>query len=276
MDTKKNIFILTGAGISKESGIQSFREKDGLWDNHRIEDVCTVEAFLRNPDLLNSIDKTFNGENLSDFEIEIRTQSVSRLNVTKAFVGFAKLTGYLTPVDLSVTKNSSCGIRVVEFFTFLILVVYDVGIVNFELGYCSSSIFGLLIVKVAPTMALDTLPLELSTPLSIPDTLIVAFSVSGENLLIILPRDEKLLFLNGSILDFLLFLNISNSAPTLSLSFSTIVFGKPSTGSGVFGIGDKLGKGFTEALPVTVKELDTAVSVTKPFTISETVIRGCL
>ena len=39
MDIKKNIFILTGAGISKESGIETFREKDGLWDNHHIEDV---------------------------------------------------------------------------------------------------------------------------------------------------------------------------------------------------------------------------------------------
>ena len=54
MDVKKNIFILTGAGISKESGIQTFREKDGLWDNHRIEDVCTVDAFLKNPDYVNN------------------------------------------------------------------------------------------------------------------------------------------------------------------------------------------------------------------------------
>tara|TARA_B100000963_G_C22372853_1_gene556676 strand:+ start:22 stop:738 length:717 start_codon:yes stop_codon:yes gene_type:complete len=54
MDVKKNIFILTGAGISKESGIQTFREKDGLWDNHRIEDVCTVEAFSRNPNYVNN------------------------------------------------------------------------------------------------------------------------------------------------------------------------------------------------------------------------------
>ena len=53
MDTKKNIFILTGAGISKESGIQTFREKDGLWDNHKIEDVCTIDAFKRNPDYVN-------------------------------------------------------------------------------------------------------------------------------------------------------------------------------------------------------------------------------
>ena len=54
MDIKKNIFILTGAGISKESGIQTFREKDGLWDNHRIEDVCTVDAFLRDPTFVNN------------------------------------------------------------------------------------------------------------------------------------------------------------------------------------------------------------------------------
>jgi NAD-dependent deacetylase len=53
MDKTKNIFILTGAGISKESGIKTFREKDGLWDNHRIEDVCTVQAFLENPNYVN-------------------------------------------------------------------------------------------------------------------------------------------------------------------------------------------------------------------------------
>jgi NAD-dependent deacetylase len=50
----KNIFILSGAGISRESGIKTFREKDGLWDDHRIEDVCTIEAFQRNPDLVNN------------------------------------------------------------------------------------------------------------------------------------------------------------------------------------------------------------------------------
>ncbi|MEL0124365.1 MAG: Sir2 family NAD-dependent protein deacetylase, partial [Alphaproteobacteria bacterium] len=50
----KNIFILTGAGISSESGIKTFREKDGLWDNYRIEDVCTPEAFQRNPDKVNN------------------------------------------------------------------------------------------------------------------------------------------------------------------------------------------------------------------------------
>ena len=55
MDIKnKNIFVLSGAGISKESGISTFREEDGLWDNYKIEDVCTVEAFVRNPDYVNN------------------------------------------------------------------------------------------------------------------------------------------------------------------------------------------------------------------------------
>ncbi len=48
----KNIVILTGAGISAESGIQTFRAKDGLWENHRIEDVATPEGFLRDPQLV--------------------------------------------------------------------------------------------------------------------------------------------------------------------------------------------------------------------------------
>ena len=48
----RNIVILTGAGISAESGIQTFRASDGLWHNHRIEDVATPEGFKRNPALV--------------------------------------------------------------------------------------------------------------------------------------------------------------------------------------------------------------------------------
>lgn len=48
----KNIVILTGAGISKESGLNTFRDEDGLWCNHRIEDVATPEAYGRDPDLV--------------------------------------------------------------------------------------------------------------------------------------------------------------------------------------------------------------------------------
>lgn len=48
----RNIVILTGAGISAESGIQTFRAQDGLWENHRIEDVATPEGYERDPDLV--------------------------------------------------------------------------------------------------------------------------------------------------------------------------------------------------------------------------------
>ena len=48
----KKIVVLSGAGISAESGIPTFRASDGLWENHRIEDVATPEAWHRNPALV--------------------------------------------------------------------------------------------------------------------------------------------------------------------------------------------------------------------------------
>ena len=47
-----NIVILTGAGISAESGIRTFRASDGLWEDHRIEEVATPEGFARDPALV--------------------------------------------------------------------------------------------------------------------------------------------------------------------------------------------------------------------------------
>lgn len=48
----QSIVVLTGAGISAESGIQTFRASDGLWHDHRIEDVASPEGFRRNPSLV--------------------------------------------------------------------------------------------------------------------------------------------------------------------------------------------------------------------------------
>jgi NAD-dependent deacetylase len=50
--TSANLVILTGAGISAESGLATFRGPDGLWEGHRIEDVCTPEALARDPALV--------------------------------------------------------------------------------------------------------------------------------------------------------------------------------------------------------------------------------
>lgn len=44
-----NIFILTGAGISAESGLSTFRDKDGLWERYPLKDVATIEGYERNP-----------------------------------------------------------------------------------------------------------------------------------------------------------------------------------------------------------------------------------
>ncbi|EKY3117826.1 NAD-dependent protein deacylase [Cronobacter turicensis] len=49
---KPVVVVLTGAGISAESGIRTFRAADGLWEEHRVEDVATPEGFARNPQLV--------------------------------------------------------------------------------------------------------------------------------------------------------------------------------------------------------------------------------
>ena len=52
MQALSNIVILTGAGISAESGVQTFRAADGLWEGQRVEDVATPEGFVRDPALV--------------------------------------------------------------------------------------------------------------------------------------------------------------------------------------------------------------------------------
>ena len=48
----RNIVVLTGAGISAESGIDTFRSAGGLWEQHRVEDVATPDGFDRDPNLV--------------------------------------------------------------------------------------------------------------------------------------------------------------------------------------------------------------------------------
>ena len=54
MKLVSNIVVLTGAGISAESGLATFRGADGLWEGHRVEDVATPEAYRRDPALVHS------------------------------------------------------------------------------------------------------------------------------------------------------------------------------------------------------------------------------
>lgn len=90
----KNIVILTGAGISAESGIRTFRAADGLWEDHRLEDVATPEAFQRNPQLVQR------------FYNERRRQLLSpEIAPNPAHRALAKLEAKFTGNFLLVTQN---------------------------------------------------------------------------------------------------------------------------------------------------------------------------
>jgi len=63
----RNIVILTGAGVSAESGLATFRGPDGLWEGHRVEDVATPDAFARDPALVH---KFYNARRAQLAEVE--------------------------------------------------------------------------------------------------------------------------------------------------------------------------------------------------------------
>ncbi len=52
MNDIRNIVVLTGAGISAESGLRTFRADNGLWEDHPVEQVATPAGFARDPDLV--------------------------------------------------------------------------------------------------------------------------------------------------------------------------------------------------------------------------------
>ncbi|WP_413288806.1 NAD-dependent deacylase [Bdellovibrio sp. HCB337] len=81
---KKNIVILTGAGISAESGLKTFRDNNGLWENHRVEDVATPEAFARNPELVH---RFYNLRRLQLNEVEPNAAHKALAELEKAWQG---------------------------------------------------------------------------------------------------------------------------------------------------------------------------------------------
>lgn len=75
---KQKLIVLSGAGVSAESGIATFRDSNGLWENHKIEDVATPEAWLRNPDLVNTF-------------YNLRRANLLQAQPNKAHIGLAAL-----------------------------------------------------------------------------------------------------------------------------------------------------------------------------------------
>jgi NAD-dependent deacetylase len=88
----RNIVILTGAGISAESGLATFRGPDGLWEGHRVEDVATPEAFARNPALVQRF-------------YDLRRAALKGVEPNAAHLALARLDGEWPGELLIVTQN---------------------------------------------------------------------------------------------------------------------------------------------------------------------------
>ena len=110
---KKKLVVLTGAGVSAESGISTFRDSDGLWEQHKVEDVASIEGWYRNPALVldfynarraqlsavkpNAAHLDIAGLE-TDYEVTVVTQNVDNLHERAGSTKVIHLHGELTKV----------------------------------------------------------------------------------------------------------------------------------------------------------------------------------
>ena len=108
----KHIVVLTGAGISAESGIKTFRDADGLWEGHDVMEVASPDGFSRNPELvldfynqrrkqLNDVEPNQAHKDLvlleNDFKVTIITQNVDDLHERAGSSDVVHLHFYIDP-----------------------------------------------------------------------------------------------------------------------------------------------------------------------------------
>lgn len=120
MNQKKTIVVLTGAGISAESGIKTFRDADGLWEGHSIQDVATPEGWTKNPALVldfynqrrkQLFDVIPNEAHKSlkkleeEYEVQIITQNVDDLHERAGSSNVIHLHGELRKVRSTIDEN---------------------------------------------------------------------------------------------------------------------------------------------------------------------------
>ena len=120
------IVVFTGAGISRESGIATFRDSDGLWANHRIEDVCTPEALLRNRNGVIDFYNMRRREILSKapnaahralvelerkFDVEIITQNIDDLHERAGSANVTHLHGEIRKLRSSINETATVPIE---------------------------------------------------------------------------------------------------------------------------------------------------------------------
>lgn len=122
---KKKIVFITGAGMSAESGISTFRDSDGMWENYNVSDVADIEGWYRNPSLVldfyNNMRRSLeskqpNAGHLAiaalekDFEVQVITQNVDDLHERAGSTQVLHLHGELTKAcDESKTVVESIG-----------------------------------------------------------------------------------------------------------------------------------------------------------------------
>jgi NAD-dependent deacetylase len=117
---KKKLVVLTGAGISAESGIKTFRDADGLWEGHNVMDVATPEGWQKNPELvldfynqrrrqLHEVQPNLGHRILAElednFDVYIITQNVDNLHEKAGSSNVLHLHGELLKVRSTKNKN---------------------------------------------------------------------------------------------------------------------------------------------------------------------------
>lgn len=122
----KKIVVFTGAGVSADSGIATFRDADGLWAQYRIEDVCTPEALARNRklviDFYNTRRKELLGKEPNEghkalvrlaekFEVEVITQNIDDLHERAGSEHVLHLHGELRKLRSSRDENATVPIE---------------------------------------------------------------------------------------------------------------------------------------------------------------------
>lgn len=124
----KRIVIFTGAGVSADSGIATFRDSDGLWANYRIEDVCTPEALLRNREKVidfynqrrkDMLEKEPNAahialaklEQAGKFDVQIVTQNIDNLHERAGSRNVTHLHGELTKLRSSLNELDTVPLK---------------------------------------------------------------------------------------------------------------------------------------------------------------------
>ncbi len=120
MQNRKKIVVLTGAGVSADSGIATFRDSDGLWASYKIEEVCTPEALARDRNKVIEFYNMRRRELLasepnpghfalagleSDFDVEIVTQNIDDLHERAGSSRVTHLHGELRKLRSSVNED---------------------------------------------------------------------------------------------------------------------------------------------------------------------------